>query len=206
MIYYTADLHLGHANVIRHCDRPFASADEMDAALVKNWNAKVHRNDTVYIVGDFLFRARKPAEDYLAELKGRKHLIIGNHDKYWMKKVDLAKWFESVSPMLFVNDGGHSATLCHYPMMSWPGMSRNGYMIYGHIHNNTNADYWPLIASRELMLNAGVDINEFAPVTLEEMIQNNQVFKEKSNQTTMKEDKDNENDIRRSGEGTEEAE
>lgn len=178
----------------------------MDAVLVKNWNAKVHKNDTVYIVGDFLFRARKPAEDYLAELKGRKHLIIGNHDKYWMKNVDLAKWFESVSPMLLVNDSGHSATLCHYPMMSWPGMSRNGYMIYGHIHNNTNADYWPLIASRDLMLNAGVDINGFAPVTLEEMIQNNQVFKEKSNQTTMKEDKDHENDICRSGEGTEEAE
>lgn len=206
MIYYTADLHLGHANVIRHCDRPFTSADEMDATLIQNWNAKVHKNDTVYIVGDFLFRAKKPAEDYLAELKGKKHLIIGNHDKYWMKKVDLAKWFESVSPMLFVSDSGHSATLCHYPMMSWPGMSRNGHMIYGHIHNNVGADYWPLIAARDLMLNAGVDINGFSPVTLEEMIQNNRVFKEKSNQTTMKEDKDYENDFCRSCERTEEAE
>ena len=85
---YTSDLHLGHANVIRHCDRPFADADEMDAALINNWNAKVHRNDTVYIVGDFLFRAKRPAEGYLSSLKGKKHLIIGNHDKYWMKKIN----------------------------------------------------------------------------------------------------------------------
>ena len=55
---------------------------------------------------------------------------------------------------------------------------RPAYMIYGHIHNNTNADYWPLIASRNQMLNAGVDINGFAPVTLHEMIKNNQRFKE----------------------------
>ena len=178
MIYYTSDLHLGHANVIRHCDRPFADANEMDAALINNWNAKVHRNDTVYIVGDFLFRAKRLAEEYLSVLKGKKHLIIGNHDKYWMKKVDLSVWFESVSPMLFVQDSGHTATLCHYPMMSWPGMSKGGFMVYGHIHNNTNADYWPLIAARSQMLNAGVDINGFAPVTLDEMIEYNRRFKE----------------------------
>ncbi len=179
MIYYTSDLHLGHANVIRHCSRPFATADEMDEVLIRNWNTKVHRDDTVYIIGDFLFRAEKPAEEYLAELKGKKHLIIGNHDKYWMNKTDLKQWFESVSPMLFVSDSSRKATLCHYPMMSWPGMSKGSYMIYGHIHNNTDADYWPLIAANDLMLNAGVDINGFAPVSLEEMILNNQLFKKK---------------------------
>ena len=51
-------------------------------------------------------------------------------------------------------------------------------MIYGHIHNNTNADYWPLIAERDQMLNAGVDINGFSPVTLEELIENNRRFKD----------------------------
>lgn len=178
MICYTADLHLGHANVIQHCNRPYSSADEMDAALISSWNSKVHRDDTVYIVGDFLFRAKRPAEDYLRELKGRKHLLIGNHDKYWMKKVDLTQWFESVSPMLFITDNGRSVALCHYPMMTWPGISKGGYMVYGHIHNNTNADFWPLIRANDLMLNAGVDINGFAPVTLDEMIVNNVRFKE----------------------------
>ena len=109
---------MGHANVIRHCGRPFADADEMDAALIKNWNDRVHRNDTVYIVGDLLFRAKRPAEECLSILKGRKHLLIGNHDKFWMKKVDLTKWFESIAPMLSVTDNGRSATLCHYPLMT----------------------------------------------------------------------------------------
>ena len=178
LIWYTADLHLGHTNVIRHCDRPFADADEMDAALIHNWNEKVHRNDTVYILGDFLFRPKRPVEEYLSVLKGKKHLIIGNHDRFWMKKTDLNTWFVSVSPMLFISDGGQPATLCHYPMMSWPGMSRGGYMIYGHIHNSTGADYWPLIHAREQMLNAGVDINGFAPAQLSELIENNRRFKE----------------------------
>ncbi len=141
MIYYTSDLHLGHTNVIRHSDRPFSNADEMDAALIRNWNGKIHSNDTVYIVGDFLFRVKRPAEEYLSELKGKKHPIIENRDKYWMKKTDMDQWFESVSPMLFISDQNRTATLCHYLMMSWPGLSKDENMIYGHIYNNTNADY-----------------------------------------------------------------
>lgn len=63
-------------------------------------------------------------------------------------------------------------TLCHYPMMSWPHMTRC-YMVFGHIHGNTDADYWPLIRENDLMLNAGADVNGFAPVTFEEMQENN---------------------------------
>ena len=177
MIYYTSDLHLGHANVIRHCNRPFADVIQMDKTLVENWNRIVHRNDTVYIVGDFIFRAKCTPDEYLSVLKGRKHLIIGNHDKSWMKKTDLSKWFETITPMLFITDQENPVTLCHYPMMTWPGISRGGYMVYGHIHNNTGADYWQLIAANNHMLNAGVDINAFAPVSLETMIANNARFK-----------------------------
>ena len=178
MIYYTSDLHLGHANVIHHCSRPFADVDEMDRVLIDNWNRVVNHSDTVYIVGDFVFRAEQSAEEYLSVLKGKKHLIIGNHDKHWMKKTDLNKWFESVTPMLFITDNGKPVTLCHYPMMTWPDISKGGYMVYGHIHNNTDADYWQLIAANNHMLNAGVDINAFAPVTIEEMITNNARFKQ----------------------------
>ena len=41
------------------------------------------------------------------------------------------------------------------------------YMVFGHIHGNTDADYWPLIQANERMLNAGVDVNHFEPVTFE---------------------------------------
>ena len=178
MIYYTADLHLGHVNVIRHCDRPFVSVEEMDEALIRNWNSRVHKNDTVYIVGDLFFRNRCPCESYLDELKGRKHLVIGNHDSSWMKKTNWPGYFESVNGLITMKDNGRLVTMCHYPMMTWPDSRHDSYMVFGHIHNSTAAGFWPLIRANPRMLNAGVDINGFVPVTLEEMIQNNERFKE----------------------------
>ena len=50
-------------------------------------------------------------------------------------------------------------------------------MVYGHIHENTSMDYWPLIECSERMLNAGVDINGYEPVSFEEMQQNNLKYK-----------------------------
>ena len=73
MNYFTSDLHLGHRNIIRLCNRPFATIEEMDETLIRNWNAKVTNGDTVYILGDLLFRNEKPAEEYLKQLKGKKH-------------------------------------------------------------------------------------------------------------------------------------
>lgn len=172
MIFFTSDLHLGHRNVIRLCNRPFGSIEEMDTILIANWNKKVHRNDTVYILGDLMFRNEKPPEEYLRQLNGKKNLIIGNHDRSWIKSCDLSQFFETVTSLNFISDGKHQITLCHYPMMSWPHMKRC-YMVFGHIHGNIDADYWPLIAQSGLMLNAGVDINGFAPVTFEEMETNN---------------------------------
>ena len=51
MIYFTADTHFDHANIIRFCNRPFATVEEMNETLIANWNRKVHGNDTVYILG-----------------------------------------------------------------------------------------------------------------------------------------------------------
>lgn len=49
MIFFTSDLHLGHENCIRLCNRPFSSIEEMDETLIENWNYKVTGKDTVYI-------------------------------------------------------------------------------------------------------------------------------------------------------------
>ena len=173
MIYFTSDLHLGHKNVLKLCNRPFSSIEEMDACLIDNWNSRITNNDTVYVLGDLMFRNSIPPEEYLSQLKGKKHLIRGNHDRDWIKKVDLSKFFVSNENLSFISDGKHRITVCHYPMMSWPHMCTNGYMVFGHIHHNTDAVYWPIIEQSELMLNAGVDINGFMPVTFEEMVENN---------------------------------
>ena len=178
IVYFTADHHFGHANVIQHCDWPFASAHEMDETLIDNWNESVKQHDTVYILGDLFFRNKVPADVMLKRLNGKKYLIIGNHDKDWMKRTDLPSFFESVSNMVETSDGAHKLTLCYYPFMTWGGASRGSYMIYGHIHNNTNAAFFPLICSMPNLLNAGVDINGCRPVSFAELVDNNARFKE----------------------------
>ena len=177
MIYYTSDLHLGHANVLRHCNRPFETVEEMDAALIANWNSRIEPKDTVYIVGDFFYRNKRPANDYLRKLNGSKALIVGNHDHTWMSQVNLNRAFTVVANLLTIKDGERAVVLCHYPMLSWRGSARGSLMVHGHIHNNTSADYWPYLQSHLNILNAGVDINGFFPVTLDEMIANNALFK-----------------------------
>ena len=91
MTYFTADLYLGHEGIIRFCNRPFTSVSEMDEVLIRNWNSRITDRDDVYILGDLMHKSKKKPENVLGELKGRKHLIIGNHDG-WLKDIDAGKY------------------------------------------------------------------------------------------------------------------
>ena len=177
MYYYIADAHFGHENILKMCRRPYESIDAMNEALIAAWNERVTGNDTVFILGDLFFRCVDP-EAILCRLKGKKRLIIGNHDGSWMGKVDLGRYFVSVDPYLEITDGSRLLTLCHYPLLTWKHKLRqNSFMIHGHIHNDTTSDFFPLLAIRERALNAGVDINGFRPVTFGELAENNRAFK-----------------------------
>ena len=176
MMFFIADTHFGHKNVLKLCDRPFETIEEMNETFIANWNARVTGRDTVYVVGDMFFRCDDP-ESILRRLHGKKHLLVGNHDSSWMNKVDVGKYFKSVELMTITSDGAHAVTLCHYPLLSWKH-AKSSYMIHGHIHSNTDMDFWPLIAARENVLNAGVDLNGFQPVSFDELLANNIKFKE----------------------------
>lgn len=187
MIYFTSDLHLGHANIIKLSNRPFETLEEMDEVLVQNWNKKVKKNDTIYILGDLIHKSSNPVQ-YLQKLNGVKHLILGNHDHTWLCKVsNPSDYFASITPMLITSQCNHLMTMCHYPMLEWNGSRREssptrlGYLLYGHIHNKTteqNKDYEVLFRKNNA-LNVGVDINNYQPVTFEELVANNQNFRRK---------------------------
>lgn len=165
---YTADLHIGHTNIIQHCNRPFKNTEEMNGVILENWNKAVHKDDIVYILGDVALSNRFGVEEFLQKAKGRKILIKGNHDE-WVKG-HFRFYFEDVLSYLQIKRNGKIITMCHYPMMSWEGIGKNGVMLYGHIHNNKPRIYLPQ------MYNVGMDVNNFRPVTLDEAIENNKVY------------------------------
>ncbi len=179
MNYFISDTHLGHANVIDLCNRPFADVQEMDNTIIKNWNSVVKNSDTVYIVGDLVWKT-SVAEHYLKQLKGKKVLIKGNHDSELYLTTELKNYFELITNYLEITLEETCITLCHYPMIEWKnsrktGTEKLGYLIFGHIHNNIKPEYTHLL-SLPNALNAGADINNFTPVTLQQLIENNNQF------------------------------
>lgn len=156
--YYTADLHLGHAGIIDLCGRPFASVEAMDEALIDNLRATVTAKDDLWILGD-LAMVRGPEKERIAQLfqriPGRKHLIAGNHDKPWIRALNWA----SVETLREIKDEGRRVTLCHYPLMTWPGARHGALQFFGHVHDN-----W---AGCRGCVNVGVDLWDFRPVTFE---------------------------------------
>lgn len=180
MTLFTSDLHLGHNNIVNLCKRPFADVDEMDAVLIDNWNRKVKKNDVVYLTGDAVWDKKKVVF-YMEQLSGKKILIAGNHDSTWIKREECQKYFDDIVPYLEVHLNGHPITMCHYPMLEWRSSRKEskrklGYLIHGHIHNRI-ADQYRQLFLQFNALNAGVDINGYAPVTFDELLKNNLKFK-----------------------------
>lgn len=177
MNYYIGDTHLGHANIIKHDQRPFSNIDEMDRAIIENWNNRVTNSDNIYIVGDFIYRGEKEPEWYLKQLKGKKHFIIGNHDGAVLKNDKALSYFEEVDKIMHIIDGKNHICLCHFPIAEWNGYYKGHYHIYAHIHNNLNDAYY-FMKKYDRALNAGCMINNYMPVTFNELIENNRIFKE----------------------------
>ena len=175
MIYYIGDMHLGHQRVIEYDLRPYETVEEMDAALIKNWNSVVTENDDIYIMGDFIYRSSHVATYYLKQLKGRKHLIIGNHDLKTIEDEAACTCFDSIERLGYVKDGDADVVMCHYPIAEWNGKRRKknkSYHVYSHIHNRKDETYG-FMRRQKNAFNAGCMINNFTPVTLQQLIENN---------------------------------
>ena len=117
-IFFTSDLHLGHANVIRFQNRPFADVEEMNRTLICNYNSLVQKEDTVYILGDLAYRiSADEANTLISRLNGRKYLILGNHDRQYDESL-----FEEITHYKEIHELGQQFVLMHYPIMDWRRM------------------------------------------------------------------------------------
>ena len=177
MIYYISDLHFGHRNVIGMDGRPFETIEEMDETLIRLWNERVTDEDDVYILGDFAYRKGNTACWYLRQLRGRKDLIIGNHDGLTRQGEKAMEYFASVEKMARVVDNDRIVSLCHFPVAEWNGKRRGGYHVHGHLHNRRDEVY-EFMSRYDKALNAGCMLNGYRPVTLDELIENNLRFRQ----------------------------
>lgn len=133
-VFFISDLHIGHENAIRFDNRPFESLSEENNAIITNWNNAVSNDDDVYILGDFAWK-NTMALDVIRNLKGKKHLVLGNHDQKFSS--ELESCFESISNYEVIVVNNQRIVLSHYPIAFWYGQHRYTVLLYGHVHNTS---------------------------------------------------------------------
>lgn len=159
--WYISDTHFGHANIIDYEGRPFKNAEEMDEAIIKNWNSVVSKEDMVFHLGDFSFRNKYDTSEIVSRLNGRIVLIKGNHDTHsdkWYLEVGIYK----VVQWPIIRHG--FLILSHEPMyLEHSTPYRN---IHGHVHGIEH-DRGPILPREGYYFNACVEKINYTPVSLE---------------------------------------
>jgi calcineurin-like phosphoesterase family protein len=166
-IWFTADTHFGHRNIIQYTNRPYRDTDEMDEALIENWNARISPDDDVYHLGDFALCDTGALDKILDRLHGNIHLIVGNHEKSALTRVRRFVWvkdyFELVVPDATANRGSRLVVLMHYAMRVWNASHHGAWQLYGHSHGTLPDD--PTLLS----IDVGVDCHGYGPISYEEV-------------------------------------
>jgi calcineurin-like phosphoesterase family protein len=164
-IFFTADEHYGHRNIITFCKRPFSDTDHMREELIARHNSKVPDKPTSLTihVGDMFWNSmdEKECYDIIHRLNGKHAFIFGNHDEVierskWLK--DQFVWVSGKnksSGIEIVNYNEMEITLCHYAMRVWERSHKGSGMLFGHSH-----DELPVVGRS---FDIGVDGHDYFP-------------------------------------------
>ncbi|HEY5268381.1 MAG TPA: metallophosphoesterase family protein [Candidatus Saccharimonadales bacterium] len=169
MIHFVSDTHFGHFNIIKYSNRPFDTVEDMNSALIKNWNERVATSDIVYHLGDFAFMTLDQIKNVTKCLNGTKHLILGNHDKTIIQnKNDLLKCgsFNSIQNYYELKANGEFIVLFHYGQRVWNKSHRGSIMLYGHSHGSLP----PLGKSVDVGVDCKEITSDYRPVSLDEVL------------------------------------
>lgn len=170
-IWFTSDPHFGHQNIIKFCNRPWKTVEEMNEGLIANWNSVVKDDDIVFDLGDFAFAPNSKWKEILGRLRGHHYLILGNHDDSRWPGDKIMELFESVHyQMLLKIDDKYKVILNHYPFLCYAGTYRNpeDCVIQLHVHEYpgaTGKDIERLQYRFPYQYDVGVDNNNYTPVS-----------------------------------------
>lgn len=156
MMFFISDTHFHHFNIIQYCQRPFETVEEMDQTMIDNWNRVVGPDGEVWHLGDVgWFGSKRKASEFLAQLNGTIHLVIGNHDQ---KNVITNDRFASVQEYKRLGN----VCMFHYPIWEWDHVQKGAWHLYGHVHGT------PMPMTGKCM-DVSVDCNNFTPLSIDQV-------------------------------------
>ena len=168
-LFVISDTHFTHENSIRYCDRPFASVEEMDEAMVARWNAVVRPQDHVYHLGDVAMK-QSAVRAVVPRLNGHLRLVRGNHDIFKTKLY--LEFFDEIYGIRVLDN----LLLTHMPVHV-ESLGRFRANVHGHVHNKPPVEGWqrhPTNPSKLQLaptpyVNVSVEVTNYTPVALEDI-------------------------------------
>jgi calcineurin-like phosphoesterase family protein len=190
-VWFTADTHLGHGNIIKYCGRPFLSPEEEaavraerreaagdkqskvrlsaetvrrhDEALLDAINTRVAADDVLWVVGDFCWGGLTEALAYRNRIRCRNvFLVWGNHDRR-----DVRPAFTDAIEQGMIEVAGQEIWLNHYPMRSWNKAFHGSWHVYGHVHGRLRRE--DEMNPRALVKDVGVDACDYRPWSFDDL-------------------------------------
>lgn len=165
--WFTSDHHFWHANIIKFVDdqghkiRPFTTLNEMHETMIERWNGLIKDNDYVYHLGDVTFRYDGAFNNIMSRLKGKKRLIVGNHDKIWHP--NLMQWFEKADLWKgFPDKTNNCGFTCSHMPLRLEGLRDGHFNVHGHTHQNSLED--------PHFINVCVEVRDYYPVHLDTIL------------------------------------
>lgn len=160
MIFFTADQHFFHNNIIGYVSREiagwgrlFADAEEMNGVMTERWNERVEHKDTIYVLGDFALARGEQVLKLFRQLHGAIKIVPGGHDLRWLKDVGhyhhglvhpgfvdgMGRKVEILPQLYHLKMGKGSGypkiiALSHYPMFTWEQSHHGSWHLHGHSH------------------------------------------------------------------------
>lgn len=162
-IFFISDFHAKHSNIIKFCNRPYKSSEEMTKMLIENWNSIIKSDDIIFNLGDFIWSGSW--NSILEQLNGNIYLILGNHDRKDFKN-SYMNYLKGVYDQLTLLIDNKIVYLNHFPYLCFP---KNHYQLFGHVHlsqnKNDGNDFERCSYLLPNQYDVGVDLNNFIPIS-----------------------------------------
>lgn len=177
MIYFTSDLHLFHEKIIQYADRPFINVEQMNTKLINYWNSIVSKQDSVYIIGDFLLGEK--AERYpiiSSQLNGYKYMILGNHDiRNRVKQHTIIPGILNLGNYHIMTIGNQSVLLIHNvedieKYLKKDVVATMNLIVCGHVHNAWSTKIYELDNVKIPVVNVSVEVCNYRPISTTELL------------------------------------